>query len=624
MKGRNVSRAIIAYGISAWLLLQVTEILVPALQWSETIPLTLRFLLVIGFLPVVIGAWLLEPPPTKPRLTNQPRRSHPDARYHSAKLDRFIVVIFGIAITFLIIDRLILQDIIRPDPTGALIATTQPGSAVDAPHDQAALPASQNSVAVLPFISMSRGPDDDYFTAGLTEEIINALTQVPKLMVTARTSAFHFSGQTISVSDASLQLGVRHILEGSVQRAGDQLRITAQLTRAADGFRLWSESYDRRTKDTFAIRTDIAEKSAAAMGVVLTDSLKKRMHGVGVRNVEALVPFQKGRELSQRAHASGNPISTLRQANAHYGNALSADPSLADAYIRHSELFVQTLLTFANGQLDGNLSPRDIRNAPAALNSDLENAIRNSKTRSSRLSTEVDSAILKGTWHGLPSQSIYALQAGNCSRNSWAYLTSAPFGFAELQAFSYQRLTACDPLAQEPRTHLAFARLWLGQLQSVIELAENFVGDGNQQALTSAYILALTAGGFVDKARTVINRELPDEARQLIASAILAAQTGDYSEAGKLLEDYLGKYGPDDYHALLVEAARGNRAEANRLAGQIDNRSFGHMALMQAIYQCACGAPFDLQVTPKFALTMSESELSWPPPSPINFPLKDW
>ena len=98
---------------------------------------------------------------------------------------------------------------------------------------------------MLPFVAMSNGPDDDYFSDGLTEEIINALAQLPDLLVTARTSAFHFKGQNLPVDVIAAQLGVGHVVEGSVRRAGEQLRITAQLIRADDGFHLWSETYDR-------------------------------------------------------------------------------------------------------------------------------------------------------------------------------------------------------------------------------------------------------------------------------------------------------------------------------------------------------------------------------------------
>ena len=132
-------------------------------------------------------------------------------------------------------------------------ATGQAEESIKVNPESQDLPAKiQRSVAVLPFIAMSNGPDDDYFTDGLTEEIINALAQLPELLVTARTSAFHFKGRNIPIEEIAGQLGVAHIVEGSVRRAGEQLRISAQLIRAEDGFHLWSETYDRRWKPSSA------------------------------------------------------------------------------------------------------------------------------------------------------------------------------------------------------------------------------------------------------------------------------------------------------------------------------------------------------------------------------------
>jgi TolB-like protein len=128
-------------------------------------------------------------------------------------------------------------------------------------------PVTDKSVAVLPFVAMSSGPDDEYFADGLTEEILNSLAGLPDLLVTARTSAFHFKGQDLPpIPEIAAILGVAHIVEGSVRRDGERLRVTAQLIRAADSFHLWSENYNHDTTDTFAVQSDIAEKIATARG----------------------------------------------------------------------------------------------------------------------------------------------------------------------------------------------------------------------------------------------------------------------------------------------------------------------------------------------------------------------
>ncbi len=131
--------------------------------------------------------------------------------------------------------------------------------------------ASEKSVAVLPFVALSSGPDDGYFADGLSEEIINSLTVLPDLLVTARTSAFHFKDKNTPIPEIAATLGVAHVVEGSVRRVGDTVRITAQLIRAEDGFHLWSQTYDRSLSDVFAAQTDIAENVARALGVLLDE-----------------------------------------------------------------------------------------------------------------------------------------------------------------------------------------------------------------------------------------------------------------------------------------------------------------------------------------------------------------
>ena len=127
----------------------------------------------------------------------------------------------------------------------------------------------RKSIAVLPFVAMSHGEDDEYFADGLTEEILNALARRPELLVTARMSSFYFKGRAEPIPQIAEILGVDHVVEGTVRRDGDQLRITAQLIRAEDGFHLWSQTYDRPVTKVFDVQTEIAESIALVLGVVL-------------------------------------------------------------------------------------------------------------------------------------------------------------------------------------------------------------------------------------------------------------------------------------------------------------------------------------------------------------------
>ena len=129
--------------------------------------------------------------------------------------------------------------------------------------------APQNSIAVLPFVNMSGDETQEYFSDGISEELLHRLAQVSELQVAARTSSFHFKNKNIAVADIAAQLGVRSVLEGSVRKAGNTIRVTAQLINASDGFHIWSQTYDRQSGDIFAIQDEIATRVVDALKVTL-------------------------------------------------------------------------------------------------------------------------------------------------------------------------------------------------------------------------------------------------------------------------------------------------------------------------------------------------------------------
>ena len=173
------------------------------------------------------------------------------------------------------------------------------GTAIGA-HSTPAASAMRDSIAVLPFVNMSADPENEFFADGVTEEIINALAQLPQLHVAARSSAFSFKGKHIDPRVVGEQLKVRTILEGSVRRAGECLRITVQLVNAADGFHLWSERYDREMKDIFAIQDDIARSIAERLTLTLDPSEQQAWVRAGTKNLEAYQIYLKGRTLLYR------------------------------------------------------------------------------------------------------------------------------------------------------------------------------------------------------------------------------------------------------------------------------------------------------------------------------------
>ncbi len=637
LRQRNVFKVALGYLIGAWLVAQVADLVLQSFDAPDWTMRALLIALAVGFPIALVISWAFEVTADGVVPESQVDRTVKFSQESGRRLDFSILLILAIVIIFMGLERFVFSEPklgterINPiEKSGSENHLQQTNDQLDPTlTENAALTPVSNktpnkSVAVLPFTVMSTGPDDEYFADGLTEEIINALSQLPDLMVTARTSAFHFKGQNLPVGEIAGQLGVDHIVEGSVRRAGNQLRITAQLIRADDGFHLWSETYDRRTEDTFAVQDDISQKVAKALDIVLDDAKRNNMRLVGVRNVEAFVAFQKGVDLYNRAHIEPNQISLLRQANQHYDRAIELYPEFRDAYLQHSDLYSHILLTQASGVLDGEITAEDIDTAPRHLRSDFDNSIRFAKEQGQVLAVELDRALILGEWRGLKSRSERSLQFGGCETSVWAHLAASAFGNAALARDAFKRTTICDPLLPRPDVHLVQSMLWLGQWGDAINNAERQLANSRHPWLIRSLAMAQAMQGDFESAENTLRQQTVSEEDLLFTLAILSAIEGDARAAANYSQEFLDKFGPNDELALRLEASRGNHNEANRLAAQIDARPFGYIPLMQVIYYCACGAPFDLEATPVLAEMLEESGLPWPPASPIKYPLKDW
>ena len=183
------------------------------------------------------------------------------------------------------------------------------------------------SIAVLPFVNMSADAENEYFTDGIAEEIMNALSKIQSLRVASRTSAFAFKGKNEDIGEIGRKLRVATVLEGSVRKAGDRLRVTAQLVNVADGFRLWSERYDRQLEDVFAIQDEIATSIVTALRVVLSDEEKRAVEKAPTENVEAYEYYLRGRKFFHQMRRTGMQFSRRM-----FERAIETDPRYALAY----------------------------------------------------------------------------------------------------------------------------------------------------------------------------------------------------------------------------------------------------------------------------------------------------
>lgn len=243
LKRRNVFKVGAAYVVMAWLLAQGVDVFLENFGAPEWVIKTVLLLLVAGFPLALFFAWAFELTPEGIKKEKDVDRSRSITHETGRKLDYTIIAVLLIALTYFAYDKF-----------GA-----GTGSGAETPVETASEAAvNEKSIAVLPFVNMSEDATNEYFSDGISEEILNALAKVPELQVAGRTSSFAFKGQNQDLRQVGEILGVDHILEGSVRKAGNTVRITAQLIRVDNGFHLWSESFDRELDDVFAIQDEIS------------------------------------------------------------------------------------------------------------------------------------------------------------------------------------------------------------------------------------------------------------------------------------------------------------------------------------------------------------------------------
>jgi TolB-like protein/Flp pilus assembly protein TadD len=327
LKRRNVFRVGIAYAVTSWLLIQVSDILLESIGAPPWVMQTMFVMLAVGFVITLFFAWAFELTPEGVKREKDVDRSDSIAPRTGQKLNLGIVALLVITLVYVAYDKLVLDDLLESGPvaTAELPATRAEVSPDPEEVTEISEPAdTQKSIVVLPFVNMSSDPDQEYFSDGLSEELLNVLAQVKDLRVISRTSAFAFKGKDMDIPTIAAQLGVSHVLEGSVRKAGNDVRITAQLIEVATDSHLWSEAYNRNLENIFEIQEEISKAIAAELQVTLGTSANT---GNPTDNLEAWQLFLRGRNLYQnRGEAQlERSVSLLKQ-------AVALDPGFAEAW----------------------------------------------------------------------------------------------------------------------------------------------------------------------------------------------------------------------------------------------------------------------------------------------------
>ena len=322
---RNVLRVAAAYLVLAWLVVQVASVMLPTFEAPAWVMRVIVLLLGAGFVATVIFTWVFEMTRGGLKREHEVERNAWTQQRTARKLDMVVIALLIAAIGIGVLTR-------------NRAPTPNPAPAADAPAAVAAVPVAATrpadtrpSVAVLPFVNMSALAENEYFADGLSETLLNMLAQVSGLKVAARTSAFAFKGTKTDIREIARTLEVHTVLEGSVQRSGERVRITAQLIDAKDGSHLWSKSYDRDLDDIFAIQDEIAKEVAAELSRSLlgpTGNAAAMVKPVETHDTDAYDLYLRG--LQQR---NLNSYGSLPKAERLLKEALAVDPEFGEARI---------------------------------------------------------------------------------------------------------------------------------------------------------------------------------------------------------------------------------------------------------------------------------------------------
>lgn len=279
LKQRNVIRAAILYGVASWLILQAADLIGSLLGLPDWTTRFVLLLLLLGFPAALVISWVYEITPEGIVKTSEVSQEASIRPRTGRRIDRMIIAALAIATLALLAERFMsARDAVEPE-----IADTR-----EAPGD-GAVPTTR-SIAVLPFVNMSADPANEYFSDGMSEEILNTLAQVEGLRVAARTASFQFKGDSADLTEVGERLKVGAVLDGSVRRAGNSVRISAQLVDVVDGYHIWSKTFDRSLDDVFAVQTEIAREIVDALQLELGAT-----HGQGAVTVGRELPTQNAR-----------------------------------------------------------------------------------------------------------------------------------------------------------------------------------------------------------------------------------------------------------------------------------------------------------------------------------------
>ncbi len=542
LKRRNVFRAGAAYVVTSWLVIQVAETLFPVFGLGNQAIRIVVICLAIGFLPAIVLSWAFDLTPRGLIPEAEIVRESPGVRKRGRQLDRLIIIVLVLALAYFAVDKFIITG--QREAARLEQADRQVTQAPQSGRDEARLiNYGEKSIVVLPFVNMSSDQEQEYFSDGISEELLNLLARIPDLKVISRSSAFSYKGKDIKLSQVAKELDVNHILEGSVRRSGDQIRIAAQLIDGRTDTQIWSETFDRPWKDIFAIQDDVAAAVVDRLKITLVDE---------PRGIEKTDPDAYALYLQALSVASRKTPEDETRAVELYQQALSIDPGYASAWVGLSDAYE---LQIRFGQLEQEQGIALMREA-------LNNA----------LNIEPDFAPAHQSLGFLEHAYRHDLQSAARHYERAIELSSDPtdaatmlfaLGRIEESIPYYERIVVDNPLSASAHFNLGIAYLFTGSPQRALAKFDTVRLLSPQRHTTNYFrTLAFLLTDEIELAAEAIEDE-PSESYQASGRALVFYELGKEvefeNEVSRLIELSGEEYGSE---VALVYAWTGDLDQA--------------------------------------------------------------
>jgi len=515
LKRRNVIRAAGLYLVGAWLVTQIASTVLPMFGAPDWLPRSIVILLVIAFVPALIFSWVFELTPQGLKRDEDVPPEQSIAPQTARRMNRMIIAVLVLALAYFAVDKFVLNP--RREKSAAGVSSS-PNAA-----------PNKKSVAVLAFANLSDDKGSEYFSDGISEELLTVLQKIPGLHVAARTSAFSFKGKNATAQEIGEKLGVAHLVEGSVRKAGDVVRIAARLTQANTGEAQWSENYTRNLKDVFAVQTEIAQTIVEQLRGQLTGGATnpttkaeiqaevRAAEKGGTKNVEAHESYLQGRFFANR-HSEKE----TDQARVAYQRAVELDAKFALAWAGLAQTHVWDCNYATEGGQKGFnahlAAARETVERALALEPNLPDALYARAVIKTNFDYDWKGAAetLRKALALAPQDPALLMEAGNLALAR---------GETTQALDLFRRAVALDPVNAQARAYLGGTLSVLGQQQEaraeyarVIEL--NPSAPFGHAGVGQSYLLQ----GKFEEAATAAQQDAADWARLLIVSCARWAQ----------------------------------------------------------------------------------------------------